>query len=119
MDLKALKEHIQEQKKVLANSLKAYYAYQAELATKLIKDKEPYTFETYYHGYWFPIINVDGPCNSKSNCVVSLLNHESEFATVKIQIKTNLMFKIEYPEIPQQLKYIRRVSDKKSILELI
>ena len=119
MNLLVLKNHIQEQKKALANSLKAYYAYQAELATGLIKEKEPYTFEAYHHGYWFPIINVEGPRNSESNCVVSLLNHESEFATVMVQLKTNLRCKIEYPIIPQQLKYIRRVSDKRQILELL
>lgn len=119
MDLTVLKEHIQEQKKVLANSLKAYYAYQAELATKLIKENYSGIFEAYHHGYWFPIINVEGPRNSESNCVVSLLNHEREFATVMVQIRTNLMSRIEYPVIPQQLKYIRRVSDKESILNLI
>ena len=119
MYLTVLRNNIEEQKKVLANSLKAYYAYQAELATKLIKDNESYTFEAYHHGYWFPIINVEGPRNSKSNCVVSLLNHEREFATVMVQLRTNLRCKIEYPIVPQQLKYIRRVSDKVSILNLI
>ena len=114
-----LKEKIKRNERSLTEEVSKLYTLQSEAALKFINDNKTQSFEAYYYGCWCPIIYADEVSNRKTSSLVTILNNELYFPTISVQIRTNRYSKIAYPIVPIGLKYIRRISDKVGILQLI
>ena len=114
------KETIKELKKKLTSELKTLYKLQSEEALKLINNSEPETFEVIYHGWYTPILRAEeihnqydsvGPENISQ---LMILDMYSPGLMVRLTAADcSIVTRAGY------LKYMRRISDGKPILELI
>lgn len=114
------KETIKELKEKLTNEIKTLYKLQSEEAFKLINDSAPESFEMIYHGWYTPILSAEETHNQHDSVgpenigQLMILDMYSPGLIVKVRkADCSAVNRLGY------LKYIRRISDGKPILELI
>lgn len=120
MNLEKLKNNVEEQKRVLLHSIKTLYKYQALNALEILQNKDnELKFEAYCRGYWTPISEVKDIYLKDVDDIVSILNNESYFPSLIVITPPVAYHEKGNIERIVELDYIRRISDKKSLKELI